>query len=486
MSLPERILLFALGIIFMPGSSFNTNAISVERAAAVAGSFYPSDKTELKSLVDSFLQISPVITAEVPRLLISPHAGYIFSGPVAARGFAHLDNSVKRVILLGPSHYQAFSGFAYPEVTSFVTPLGKVPLDSEIINKLKKHPKARPTAGIDAKEHCLEVQLPFLQVKLEQFTIVPLLLGRIQPEDAASILFPYIDESTIIIASSDLSHYHSQKDARRIDDHSIKAILEDKPDEDIDACGNLPIRTVMALSRKLHLKPLLLDSRTSFQTAPHHCSDNRVVGYGSIVYIKELPDNKHASDNEHDKRDFNKESRELLLKIARNSLLAAVNDQPLPHSGELSDLYSDHRGCFVTLTKNKQLRGCIGYIEPVKPLYQAIIVNARNAALYDHRFTPVRKDEVDALSIEISILTRPVPLAFKTPDELLRLLRPGIDGVILTNGSHQSTFLPQVWEQLPDKIQFLEHLSIKGSMPKDGWKTSTVKVYSVEHFAEEH
>ncbi len=464
--------------------TFKASATSSERPAAVAGTFYPEDKTELRSLVDSLLKNSTIITDEVPRLLISPHAGYVFSGSVAAQGYAHIDKSVKRVIILGPSHYQAFSGIAYPEATSFTTPLGKVPVDTKAVGQLKKHPKARPTAGMDAKEHCLEVQLPFLQVKLEQFTIVPLLTGRIEPEEAVSILLPLIDESTIVVASSDLSHYHTQKDARRIDDLSIKAILEDKDDHDIDGCGDLPIRTVMALSRKLNLKPLLLDSRTSHETAPHHCKDDSVVGYGSIIYVSKLPPKISVPDHKPEKSGLSEESKTVLLKIARTSLSAAVKDLPQPHPGELSEPFREHRGCFVTLTKNKMLRGCIGYIEPIKPLYQAIIENARNAALYDHRFSPVRPDEVDSLSIEISVLSKPVPLTFKTPDELLGLLRPGIDGVILTNGSHQSTFLPQVWEQLPDKIQFLEHLSTKGGQHRDGWKSSEVKIYSVVHFSE--
>jgi AmmeMemoRadiSam system protein A len=338
---------------------------------------------------------------------------------------------------------------------------------------------------MDEKEHCLEVQLPFLQVKLESFTIVPLIIGRIQPEELASILLPYIDESTIVIASSDLSHYHTQQEARSIDNNSIESILTNKPKDDIDGCGNLPIRVVMTLAEKMGLKPLLLDSKTSFETAPQHCNDKRVVGYASIIYVKELPQNKNEPAQHQEKSVFTRDSKARLLTIARNSLTAAVNKQPLPHPGDLSELFSDHRGCFVTLTKANQLRGCIGYIEPVKPLYQAIIENARNAALYDHRFSPVNADEIESLSIEISVLSKPISLLFKTPEELLKLLRPGIDGVILTNGSYQSTFLPQVWEQLPDKIQFLEHLSIKGGMPKDGWKTSAVKIYSVEHFQEE-
>lgn len=477
---------FSIGIFAMTGLSFSAHNQTSERPPAVAGTFYPAQKQELHLLVDNFLKVAPIRTSESPRLLISPHAGYVFSGPVAAHGFAHLDNSIKKVFILGPSHYQAFSGFAYPEVSIFSTPLGKIQVDKEIVEKLRKHPKARPAAGMDIKEHCLEVQLPFLQVKLGSFAIIPLLTGRISPEEAASVILPFIDESTIVIASSDLSHYHSQNEAREIDDRTIDAILTNKPDGGIDGCGSIPIRIVMSLAEKLDLKPLLLDSRTSFETAPQYGDNSRVVGYTSIIYVKHLPQETIAEKIASNDNEFTNELQNHLLKIARNSLRAAVHDQPLPHPGELSELFNNHRGCFVTLTKANKLRGCIGYIEPIKPLYQAIIENARNAALYDNRFSPVMADEIDSLSIEISVLSQPKPLSFKTPGELLQLLRPGIDGVILSSGHHQSTFLPQVWEQLPDKIQFLEHLSIKGGMPKDGWKSASVKIYSVEHFCEEH
>jgi AmmeMemoRadiSam system protein B/AmmeMemoRadiSam system protein A len=481
-----KFLPFLTGIFLMTGLSLGANNQISERPPAVAGTFYPAQKTELETDVDNYLKNVLIKTIESPRLLISPHAGYVFSGPVAAHGFAHLNNSVNKVFILGPSHYQAFSGFAYPEVNIFSTPLGKVPVDTGIIEKLRKHPKARPTAGMDIKEHCLEVQLPFLQVKLDSFTIIPLLTGRISPDEVASILLPFIDESTIVIASSDLSHYHTQIEARKIDDQTIDAILANKPNVEIDGCGSLPIRIVMSLAEKLNLKPMLLDSRTSYETAPQYGDSSRVVGYASIIFLKNLPQAKIPSIEVYNSSEFTKELQSHLLKIARNSLRAAVHDEPLPHPGELSDLFKNNRGCFVTLTKANQLRGCIGYIEPIKPLYQAIIENARNAALYDNRFSPVRADEIDSLSIEISVLSQPKPLSFKTPVELLKLLRPGIDGVILSSGSHQSTFLPQVWEQLPDKIQFLEHLSIKGGMPKDGWKSASVKIYSVEHFSEEH
>ena len=151
---------------------------------------------------------------------------------------------------------------------------------------------------------------------------------------------------------------------------------------------------------------------------------------------------------------------------------------------DVPDALKENRGGFVTLTINNSLRGCIGYIEPIMPLYKAVIENARNAALSDPRFDPVTASELDKICVEVSVLTVPVPLAYNDPDDLLEKLRPNIDGVILSYHGTQSTFLPQVWEQLPDKIQFLQHLSMKAGLAADSWKKASYKVYQAEHFKE--
>jgi uncharacterized protein len=173
-----------------------------------------------------------------------------------------------------------------------------------------------------------------------------------------------------------------------------------------------------------------------------------------------------------------------LLKLARESLEAGVKGLESPKPKNPPEPTKKPQGCFVTLTKFGELRGCIGYIEGIKPLYEAVIDNAQNAALSDPRFPAVTAGELSEIRIEISVLTPPVPLDYKDPQDLLSKLVPFKDGIILQKGFHQSTFLPQVWEQLPDKVQFLEHLSLKGGMPADGWKTATVKRYGAIHFQE--
>jgi AmmeMemoRadiSam system protein A len=182
--------------------------------------------------------------------------------------------------------------------------------------------------------------------------------------------------------------------------------------------------------------------------------------------------------------DLPPETKSFLLALARQSLEACVTNVKIQPPINPPYLTLKKHGCFVTLTEHDRLRGCIGYIEGIKPLYQAVIENARNAALSDPRFPEVTTAELPLIKIEISVLTPPEPIIYKTPQELLEKIVPGKDGIILQNGFKQSTYLPQVWEQLPDKIQFLENLSVKGGMNPDGWKTASVKRYRAIHFQE--
>lgn len=174
-----------------------------------------------------------------------------------------------------------------------------------------------------------------------------------------------------------------------------------------------------------------------------------------------------------------------LLKLARDNVNASVKGLPPVVPIDPPAPTKEDRGCFVTLTKHGSLRGCIGYIEPIMPLYEAVIENAKNAALQDPRFAPVAPHELSEIRIEVSVLTKPEPIDYKNSADLLGKIVAGVDGIILKQGYHQSTYLPQVWEQLPGKVQFLENLSVKGGMPPDGWKTANVKRYRAIHFQEQ-
>jgi MEMO1 family protein len=471
---------FFTGVILMAITHVEMSDAADIRPAAVAGKFYTSSPAALRKEIVSYCSHKASVDGNV-RMLISPHAGYVFSGPVAGIGYSLISKSISRVILIGPSHYEHINGISLTDKSIYQTPLGDISVDNELVNELRKSPIVHMSKNAEMPEHCLEVQLPFLQVQLDKFKIIPILTGKTDPDAVAELLLPYIDKNTLVIASSDLSHYYPQTDARELDNKTIATIIAGESKGFIDGCGETPIRIVMTLAKKLNFTPVKLDARTSWETAPDYGEKNRVVGYASIAFVE--MDQSPKPEARNSEANLTKDHHAFLLDIARKSLVACVTKKDMAVV-EVPDPLKENRGCFVTLTINNSLRGCIGYIEPIMPLYKAVIENARNAALSDPRFDPVAVSELDKICIEVSVLTVPVPLAFNDADDLLKKLRPQIDGVILSYHGAQSTFLPQVWEQLPDKIQFLQHLSMKAGLPADSWKKASYKVYQAEHFKE--
>jgi AmmeMemoRadiSam system protein B len=280
----KKRLIHAIGVMCM--LSLNSNAADgAVRQPAVAGQFYPDRTDSLKSEVGLFMANGPK-TPSYPVMLISPHAGYVFSGPVAGKGYATISKNIKTVIIIGPSHHEWFSGLCITDFDYYQTPLGNVPLEQIIISKLRKSPLVHVIHPADDSEHSIEVQMPFLQEKLSSFSIVPIVTGKVDPMEAADLICPLINETTLIVASSDLSHYHSSSEAKAIDAKTIATILSGNADGFIDACGETAIRIVMRCAAKLNLSPELLDARNSFETAPQYGSSDRVVGYASIVYLK--------------------------------------------------------------------------------------------------------------------------------------------------------------------------------------------------------
>jgi hypothetical protein len=394
---------------------------------------------------------------------------------------------VKTVVIIGPSHRALFEGVSIPAVDAFETPLGNCLLAADVVAKLRENPVVGTVDHAHREEHCLEVQVPFVQVAFPQARIVPILMGRVEPEELATLLLPLIDDKTLVVASSDLSHFHASDEAKKIDAESIQTILKGDIDGFLDGCGEAPIRVLMHLAKAKGLKPVLLDAKNSFETAPHYGGPGRVVGYAAVAYVPSdtaAPEVKPAAADTLDKGALTTDTKKYLLKLARAALNACVRGEKAPSTADAPAATRTPSGCFVTLHKNGMLRGCIGNIEPDRDLCDAVVDNARNAALSDPRFAAVQPDELGQIDVEVSVLTVPQKLAYSGPEDLLAKLVPGRDGVILESGFHRSTFLPQVWEQLPDKVEFLEHLSRKGGMAADGWKRATVKTYRAEHFGE--
>lgn len=256
------------------------------RETAVAGLFYPAHPDELRRMVQNFLQAAPPPPAITPKALIAPHAGYVYSGPIAGSAYAALAGSarrIERVLLLGPSHTLAFRGLAAPTADSFATPLGDVPLDRAALTAIADLPQVQTLNAAHAREHGLEVHLPFLQIVLGAFTLVPLVVGETRPEEVAAVMERlWGGPETLIVISSDLSHYHDYATAQRMDAATAEAIEQFQPEKigREGACGRLPIQGLLLAAQKRQLTVYRLDLRNSGDTAG---SKERVVGYGAWV-----------------------------------------------------------------------------------------------------------------------------------------------------------------------------------------------------------
>ncbi len=486
------------------------------REPAVAGAFYPRDKEPLSKIIDTYLAAAKDHQIKDLRGLISPHAGYRFSGPTAAIGYKQLaGRDIQTVVVLAPTHYASFDGASIPPVDAYRTPLGLIRLSPKAAQLTKtapfvsnpicqvrrprwwrQAPKELPPFGKDTPhtwEHSLEVQLPFLQAVLKDFSLVPVVQGNVDPKAAAKALAKYIDDKTFIVASTDLSHFLPYSAANILDRACVKAIcrMDIEAMGGHEACGKRPILTLMHIAKSRGWQAKLLDYRNSGDTAG---DKSRVVGYAAIAFFaggKVVPTvaaTSPASKPATLPSIYTPEERKFLLDLARKTIAAAVNEKMIPRIdvGSVPKKLTEEKGCFVTLTKGGRLRGCIGYIFPKEPLYKAVAQMTYNAAMKDKRFKPVTKDELDEIHIEVSVLTVPKQLKFTSPEELLLKLRPQIDGVVLRLGSRQSTYLPQVWKQMPDKMVFLTRLSLKAGIDPEAWRKGyvTMLIYQAEAFEE--
>ncbi|MGC8990509.1 MAG: AmmeMemoRadiSam system protein A, partial [Verrucomicrobiia bacterium] len=310
---------------------------------------------------------------------------------------------------------------------------------------------------------------------LKGFAVLPIIFGTVDPAEAARALAEKLDDQTLLVASSDLSHYYPYERAREMDKKCVDAIcrLDIESMATQEACGKDPILCLMHIARQKGWTAQMLDYRNSGDTAG---DKSGVVGYSAIAFTAPS------------EAQYTKEERKALLNLARKCLTEVVTHDRLPDAkaSDFTPRCSEEKGCFVTLTKNGVLRGCIGNIMPNGPLWKSVMENARNAAIRDYRFPPVHPDELRQIEIEISVLTVPQPLKFDSPDDLVKKLRPHKDGVVLELGLHTATYLPRVWEQISDPVQFLSSLSMKAGAGPDDWRRpgTRVLVYQVEAFKE--
>jgi AmmeMemoRadiSam system protein B len=257
------------------------------RRPAVAGSFYPAEPEELERCVRAFLRDASAPAEAAPKALIAPHAGYVYSGPVAASAYARVAarrEEIERVVLLGPAHRVAVAGLAAPEADFFATPVGAVPIDRAALAALRALPQLSFSDAAHASEHSLEVQLPFLQALLGSFALVPLVVGDASPEEVAEVLgLLWGGPETLVVVSSDLSHYHDYTTARHMDADTTRAIeaLDGGAIAWEQACGRIPIQGLLLAARQRGLRARAVDVRSSGDTAGPR---DRVVGYGAYVF----------------------------------------------------------------------------------------------------------------------------------------------------------------------------------------------------------
>jgi len=455
------------------------------RPTAVAGTFYPADPKELGAMLDGFLAKAAPPPLDNVIAISAPHAGYIYSGPVAAYSYALLKGRhFDRVVVVAPSHYEGFNFSSVYDGAAYSTPFGQIPVDQAFAQKLAKAAPSIKLSSVghtpapDRLEHSVEVQLPFLQRVIGQFQLVPVVMGN-QDYDNCRALGVALAKlvkgtNTLIVASSDLSHYHTYDEAKALDRKVLNAIGEyDYFDlsrnldlRNWEACGGGPIVAVMIAAERLgaNQAQVLHYANTGDVTGDH----SRVVGYGAAAFVK-APAAKAGQET----FSLTSAAKAQLLKIARQSVETSVRTgKPFEATtGGIAEL-DQERGAFVTLTKNGDLRGCIGYVAPIKPLYLTVRDVAQMAAQRDTRFRPVAAGELGSLQYEISVLS---PLRHVMDVHEIRL---GKDGVLIHTSDHEGLFLPQVaTEENWDLPTLLEQVCYKAGLTARAWQDPAADLF---------
>ena len=486
-------------LVFLCASAFSQETLQ-NRKPYAAGRFYTDNPDELKTQLQQFFsQAIRQRSEKNPLAIVVPHAGYVFSGGVAASAYNQIDPGSKfeRIFIIGSSHTSSFPGASVYCNGHFETPVGIVKVDLELAKKLVKendllinYPEAHQF------EHSIEVQLPFLQRHLQtDFKIVPILIGSSTVETAkklAAILKPYFNEKNLFVISSDFSHYPDYEDSRLADQTTANAIktnkasnliaaLRDNENKEIPGlvtslCGWSSVLTLLYMTEQLpDLKVDLIQYKNSGDSS--YGDKQRVVGYWAISF------SQPESDNQTTEFSLSAADKKNLLKLARETISDYIRKGTIPEVDptKLSTALRTYCGAFVTLNKNQNLRGCIGHFEANLPLWKVVQQMAIAAATQDHRFNEVQTNEISQLKIEISVLT---PLKkIKSADEFTL----GKQGIYIKKGYSTGTFLPQVATQTGwSKEEFLGHCAHdKAGLGWEEWKTAELYTYEALVFGEE-
>ena len=498
------------------------------REPAVAGRFYPGRAEHLAREVDDHVEAARAalrdreesarsassgraLPGDGGRLVavIAPHAGYVYSGPTAGYAYASIDPAqVERVVLLGPAHFVAVDGIGLSTAAAWRTPLGDVPLDADVADLLaREYDVVGPADDAHGPEHSLEVQVPFLQRVLDEgWHLVPLIVGADLPDEVSEIVTSCAAmPRTLVVVSTDLSHYLGYEEALAQDGRTIRSVVHRRPGAigTSDACGRHPLRGLLTAAEAQGWTVRLLDARNSGDTAGDR---DRVVGYAAFSVTAgpatEPPDTPAAGTRagtgraEPPSGRVPPESRDALLALARRTIedaLAAGGRRPdfaiEDWSGAdrvaTDPVLTDPGAAFVTLrSASGDLLGCIGSLTARQPLVADVAEHAFDAAFRDPRFPAMTRERARGMVIDISVLSpsRPFPCADYAD---LRARIPVGSGLVVSAGRHRATFLPAVWEQLPDPDDFLAALWRKAGLAPGEWPRGTqIEVYESEEFAE--
>ncbi|HXZ78406.1 MAG TPA: AmmeMemoRadiSam system protein B [Terriglobales bacterium] len=456
------------------------------RPAGVAGGFYPADPKALTAMMDDMLAHAspPPITGSIVAV-VAPHAGYQFSGPVAAFTYAALKGQkFSRVVVIAPSHYESFEFTSIYDGDGYTTPLGTVRVDHAFAAQLVKMSPSIKLSGRghlptpNGTEHALEVELPWLQRVLSDFQLVPIVMGDRSYESSRALgvaLAKLIHgNDTLIVASSDLSHYHPYDEAVKIDHKTLSALQawdyfsmsQNFGARVWEACGGAPIVAAMIAAERLGANQAQV---LKYANSGDVTSDrSRVVGYSAVALVK-TPHSQSAEPP------FSLTAREKseLLALARTSVEHAVQEKSAYQpTSSTSEVLNQEHGAFVTLRESRELRGCIGYTSAMKPLYLAVRDTATLAALRDPRFRPVSSSELPQLQYEISVLS---PLR-RVQD--IQQVQVGRHGLLMKNGSREGLLLPQVpVEEKWDRKRFLDETCAKAGMHFGCWKDENTDIF---------
>jgi len=494
----RMILLMGLFFSFSQGCTSQENP-AIDRKPAAAGRFYPSDPAELRAmLADLFAGARPKSFEHVAGI-VCPHAGYVFSGKVAASGYNQVDpdRQYENVFIIASSHQVSFPGASIYNRGDYVTPLGKVKVNVDIANKLIKENNLfsfNPDA--DRTEHSLEVQVPFLQYHLKkEFKLVPIVLGTQSKELCRKIaqrLLPYFNQNNLFVFSTDFSHYPSYPDAVKADKATCDAIVSgsaetlmktldsyrhmDIPNLATNLCGWTSVLVMLGLTEHdpgIRIHPLqYMNSGDS-----RYGDKEQVVGYWSLVVTRSGENAGKSAEF-----GFSREEKITLLGIARSTIVKYISERRIPEDnpGKYSENLKIRAGAFVTLKEEGNLRGCIGRFTADIPLYRLVRELSVASATEDNRFEPVTAGEIPKLEIEISVLS---PLKkISSPDEII----PGKHGIYIKKGYMSGTFLPQVATETGWTLEeFLGHCSRdKAGLGWDGWKDAELYTYEACVFSE--